>query len=490
MYAHLLRRLTGRRPARRTKRPLAFEPMDVFRTGARRRDVGTIPLVGIVLGASAMARGADAPTYHHDVTPILQKHCQDCHRPGQVAPFSLLDYAQARKRADDIAAVTAQRSMPPWHASTTEGGPFRGARRLSDRELKTLADWAEAGAPEGDPNAAPPPRVWNSDWTLGPPDLILRVSEPYSLGAAGPDEYRVFVLPSGLTEGRWIAALDFKPGNVKIVHHIMVACDTSGSGRKLDAADKGPGYATSGFSYGQLAHGLPFFPTGKLGGWAPGQRPKRLPQGTARALPAGADILIHVHYHKSGKPETDASSIGLYFARGPVDKQILNAAVIPPRPGFFARPQLRIPPGEPRHEVKGSLAIRQDSHLLIVVPHMHLLGRDFLLTAVRPDGSRQTLVRIDDWDFNWHNPYEFLTPVALPKGTRVELVAHFDNSTGNVRNPNQPPLEVRWGEKTTDEMCIGIMQLTQDDEHVGNRSPDELRPAIRDWVGDWERPRG
>jgi hypothetical protein len=393
-----------------------------------------------------------------------------------VAPFSLLDYEQARKRASDIVSVTEDRVMPPWHASTTEGGPIRGARVLSEGERKTLADWADAEAPEGDPKDAPPPRTWTSDWALGPPDLVLKVSEAYALGGSGPDEYRVFVLPSGSTEGRWLGAVDFKPGNPKVVHHILAAYDVTGRARELDAADRASGYKTSGGGYGRLPNGLPFFPSGQLWGWAPGRRPQWAPEGTARGLPAGSDVLLQIHYHKSGKPETDATSIGLYFAKGPVDKEIRSRAIFPPRAGFSARPDLRIPPGDPRHEVKGDLTIENDAHLIAVFPHMHYLGKDFLLRAIRPDGSRQTLIRIDDWDFNWQNPYEFLTPVALPKGTRIEMLAHFDNSAANPRNPSKPPIEVRWGEQTTDEMCIGFLQVTRDDQHLRNRPP---RPPAR-----------
>ena len=334
-------------------------------------------LVGMALGSPGVVSSAEPPTYHRDVAAILQKNCQECHRPGQVAPFSLLDYAQARKRARDIVAVTDQRSMPPWHASTTVGGPFQGARVLTARELKTLADWADAGRPEGNPKDGPPAREWSSDWALGPPDLVLKMPEPYNLASGGADEYRVVVLPSGLTKGRWIAAADFKPGNRKVVHHILSAYDVSGNARKLDEADPGPGYATSGGGYGRLPNGLPFFPAGQLWGWAPGRTPRLSPEGTARALPAGADVLLQIHYHKAGKPETDATTIGLYFAKGPVDKQIHSGVVLPARAGVFAKPDLRIPPGAPNHEVKGSLTIRQDSHVLAVFPHMHWLGKDF-----------------------------------------------------------------------------------------------------------------
>jgi hypothetical protein len=262
------------------------------------------------------------------------------------------------------------------------------------------------------------------------------------------------------------------------------AYDVTGNAQKLDAADPAPGYATSGGGYGRLPNGLPFLPAGQLWGWAPGRMPRRSPEGTARALPAGSDVLLQIHYHKSGKPETDATMIGLYFAKGPVDKQIRSGVVLPARAGLLARPELRIPAGDPNHEVKGSLTIRQDSHLLAVFPHMHWLGKDFLLHAIRPDGSRQSLIRIDDWDFNWQSPYEFVTPVALPKGTKVELLAHFDNSAANPNNPSNPPIEVHWGEQTTDEMCIGFLQLTRDAEHLGNRLPDVVRPASRRATND------
>ncbi len=453
--------------------------MSVLTCREGRRIAGLVLFLGFGLG-SGPVMAADSPTYHRDVARILQKNCQECHRPGQVAPFSLLDYAQARKRADDIVDVTEERTMPPWHASTTEGGPFRGARVLSDADRKVLSDWAEAGAPEGDPKDAPPPVSWPSGWPMGTPDLVLKVSQPFELGASGPDEYRVFVLPSGLTEGRWIAAADFRPGNRKVVHHILAAYDTTGNARKLDAADPRSGYASSGGGYGRLPGGFPFLPAGQLWGWAPGRRVFQAPEGMARALPAGADVLLQVHYHKSGKPESDACEIGLYFARGPVDKQIRSAIVMPPRTGLFGKPRLHIPAGEAKHEVRGSRTIQQDSHLLAVFPHMHLLGRDFLLTAVRPDGSRQVLIRIDDWDFNWQNPYEFVTPVPLPRGTKVELVAHFDNSTDNPNNPSRPPRDVNWGEETTDEMCIGFMQITRDSEHLGGQSPDSIRKPARD----------
>ncbi|HEX8203802.1 MAG TPA: ascorbate-dependent monooxygenase [Isosphaeraceae bacterium] len=422
----------------------------------------------LFLGAT-MALGA-TPTYHGAVVRILREHCQECHRPGQVAPFALLSFEQARKRAADIAAVIGERRMPPWHASTIEGGPFRGVRVLSDSEIATLAAWAEAGAPEGDLADAPAPREFASGWALGEPDLVLTVPEPYALGAEGRDEHRVFVLPTGLTEGKWVTALDYRPGNPKVVHHILGAFDTTGGARAMDASDPGPGYATFA-GFGTRPGGLPFLPSGGLSGWAPGKAPRPLPEGVGRYLPAGSDVLLQVHYHKSGKAETDASSIGLYFARGPIDKFVRGATVTPPRGPFGFRPTLRIPAGDAHHEVTGTWTAPDDVHAIAVIPHMHWLGKDFLLTAERPDGSTATLIRVDRWDFNWQDTYDFETPVALPRGTVVRMVAHFDNSAANPANPSRPPIAVRWGEQTTDEMCIGFLQLTRDAEHLGNRPP-------------------
>jgi hypothetical protein len=186
-----------------------------------------------------------------------------------------------------------------------------------------------------------------------------------------------------------------------------------------------------------------------------------------------------VHYHKSGKAESDATRVGLYFAKGPVDKQVRGGMVTPPR-GFFGRPKLLIPSGDPNYEVTGTLTLEEDSHVISVIPHMHWLGKDFLLTATRPDGSKATLIRIDEWNFNWQGTYDLVEPLALPKGTRLDMVAHFDNSAKNPGNPNSPPKDVGWGEQTTDEMCIGFLNRTLDDEHRRNRPPERFRtPATK-----------
>lgn len=412
---------------------------------------------------------AETPTYHRDVAPILQKHCQDCHRPGQVAPFPLLTFDQTRKRAADIVQLTADRRMPPWHAATGVGGPFRDARVLPAADIATLAAWVDGGTPEGDAKDAPAPRVFpTSEWSLGEPDLVLRASESFQLGADGGDEFRVFVVPTKLTEGRWVQAIDFRPGNRRVVHHILAAFDHSGRARALDAADPLPGYRTSG--------GYGFWPPGEMDGWAPGKAAHRLPDGVARYLPAGADLLIQVHYHKTGKPETDATAVGLYFAKAPVDKQLRATGVFPPVKSWLPfRMDLAIPAGSADYEVRGTEEIPDDIHVVAVIPHMHWLGKDFLLTAETPNGEPRTLIKIDRWDFNWQETYDLAAPIPLPKGTKLRMLAHFDNSAKNPANPSSPPREVRWGEQTNDEMCIGFLHYTRDAERLGNRPPTRFR---------------
>ena len=437
-------------------------------------------------GLGVPSARAEAPTYHKDVASIIRKNCQDCHRPGQVAPFSLMGYDQARKRATDIAHVTGERTMPPWPASTTFGGPFRDQRVLSAADISTLEAWVEAGCPEGDAKDAPPPREFASDWPLGPPDLILTMSEAYELGAEGSDEFRVFVLKTDLPEDRWIKAVDFKPGNRKVVHHIIAGIDTSGRARELDARDKKPGYeALGGFGDGVPLRG--FLPI-----WTPGSRARYQPEGSGYILPSKGDVLIQMHYHKSGKAESDATSVGLYLSDKPLPKQVRTGFLFPeiePEQAmklaskFQAsmatgkRPSLEetfkdvlvIPAGEANYTVKGSSQpgkmmgqpLRRDILLTSVMPHMHWLGRDFTFTAVLPDEAktRIPLIKIDRWNFNWQGTYAFAEPIPLPKGAYFEMEAHFDNSAANPANPSHPPRVVTWGEQTTNEMCIGIYEF-------------------------------
>ena len=293
-------------------------------------DHGLLWSIGLTCGLAALtpfteSLGSDKaiPTYYKDVAPILQKNCQDCHRPDQVAPFALLTYTQARKRAADLAHVTTERTMPPWPASRSYGGPFRDARVMADADIATLKAWAEAECPEGNPRDAPKPREFSSAWPLGEPDLTLTMPEPYKLAASGDDDFRVFVLKTSLPEDRSIRAVDFRPGNRSVVHHVIAAVDTSGRGRELDAADPGPGY----FALGGFGDGVPI--TAFLPIWTPGALPRYCLEGTGFGLPKGADILIQIHYHKNGKPQTDATAIGLYLSKTPTPRQVQTGFVFP-----------------------------------------------------------------------------------------------------------------------------------------------------------------
>lgn len=384
-------------------------------------------------------------TYTKDVAPILLKNCAGCHRPGEIGPFSLLTYRDAAKRADDITNVTADRTMPPWKP-VAGVGEFFGERRLSDAEIATLGAWVKGGSKEGSPADLPPPPSFPEGWQLGEPDLVLKMPEPFKLHASGGDVYQCFVLPSGLLEDRTIAAIEFRPGNPRIVHHGLFYTDTNGRARKLDAADPAPGYTHFG--------GVGFAPTGSLGGWVPGTTPRLLSDGLGRLLPKGSDVVIQVHYHPDGKPETDQSTIGFHFTKKPATRLVTML--------MMNKFDLVIPAGDARHKVTDQFTLPADITLVAIGPHMHLLGREMKVTATLPDGRTRPLIWINDWDFNWQGAYQFRDAVALPKGTRIDIEAHYDNTSDNPSNPRNPPLEVRYGEQTTDEMCLCSLHFYAD----------------------------
>lgn len=412
------------------------------------------PVAGV--GQAALFPGSGL-TYARDIAPILGANCVSCHRPGEVAPFSLLSYEDARNHAAVIAAVAEKRTMPPWKAAP-DYGDFSDARRLTAEQIGLLRQWVAEGAPRGKMSDLPPLPKFTEGWTLGKPDLEIEPDRAYTVGAEGRDVYRCFVLPTGFAEDRYVSAVELRPGNRAVVHHVLLFLDTSGAARKLAARSSEPGYEAFG--------GLGFLPAGGLGGWAPGNLPRRLPKGVGMLLPKGADLVMQVHYHRSGKQEQDRTRIGLYFVDAPVDKQLHVLPVI--------NPFLRIPAGEKNHRVDARLPVLTDVTLLQVTPHMHLLGRDMTVAATLPDGGTKPIVRIPDWNFNWQTTYTYKQPVRLPKGSRIDLVAHYDNSADNPRNPSSPPKVVTWGEQTTDEMCIAFVGFTIDSEHLlqGVRAPD------------------
>jgi peroxiredoxin len=394
-------------------------------------------------------------TFSRDIAPILFANCTGCHRAGEAAPFPLVDYDDVRRRATQIAHVVETRLMPPWKPAA-DVGRFQNERRLTEREIELIQRWAMEGAPYGDPADLPTPPRFTTGWQLGLPDLILEMPEEFNIPADGPDIYRHFVLPTGLTNDQFIAAFEFRPGNAAVVHHSFLYLDTSGEARRLDAADPGPGYSRFG--------GLGFRPVGGLGGWGPGGLPRRLPDGLGRPIPRQSDLVLQVHYHPTGKPERDQSKVGLYFARSV--RQLVTEIMV-------ADSNLEIPPGERQFRFEASYTLPVEVDLLDASPHMHLLGRTIEVRATSPDGAVIPLIRIDDWNFFWQDHYVFREPVRLPAGSRIELVATFDNSADNPDNPHSPPRWVRFGEESGDEMAICYFQATTD-------RPDDLLTLAED----------
>lgn len=445
----------GRRRARVSRHDLAAA-VEAVLAGNRPEVSETEPV-----GCPREKRPRGEPTFARHVAPILRAQCAECHRPGSVAPFALLSYADAAKRAEFLAQVTASRQMPPWkiHPGT---GHFRGERRLSRAEIATLAAWAAAGAPEGDPAETPPLVESDSGWQLGEPDLVLTMAEEYRVPADGPDVFRYFVIPIEIPADQEVVGVEFRPGNPRVVHHAILYLDTTGAARKFDAADPEPGYE------GGL---VPGFAAGTLGFWAPGYTPRRLPEGVGHRLARGSDLALQLHYHPSGKEELDRSQVALYFAPRPVERFVTTLALIDLA--------VDIPPGATEHRMRYDFTTPVEVELLDVTPHMHLIGTEMKVTATLPDGEERLLVW-SDWDFNWQDQYRFREPLRLPAGTRFDLEAVYDNSSGNPANPNVPPARITLGEMTTDEMCICAFNMLE--------APDEpsrqlLRSAMQRSIG-------
>ena len=387
-------------------------------------------------------------TYSEHIAPILQKQCQTCHRQGEVAPFTLIDYSDAKAWATEIAEYTQARLMPPWKPAPGYGD-FKNERRLTDTEIEMIAHWVESGAPAGDLDAVPPAPEFHDGWALGEPDWIAEMPVEYEIEPEGEDEYRQFIIPTNFDTDMYVQAVDVQPGNRKTVHHVIAYLDVNGEARKLDAQDPKPGYVTEGTGPG-------FDSAGTVGGWAPGVTPVVLPEGVGYLLPKGADIVMQVHYYRTGHLERDRTRLGLYFSKTENTTKL--------HIGDATNSDFVIPPGDGWHEVLADKHFKRDVYLLASMPHMHLLGRDMRLVATTPEGIKHDLIWIQDWDFNWQDVYHYEDPLFLPAGTRVELVAHFDNSAGNPANPHDPPVPVGWGEKTTDEMCIGFLYYVKASE--------------------------
>jgi peroxiredoxin len=393
-------------------------------------------------------RTAEAITFAEHVAPILWNNCSRCHRPGEVGPFSLLTYEDAAMRAEFIRDVTTSGRMPPWKPHPG-AGVFQDAARLSVREKETLSAWAESGCEPGDLARMPAPPRFADGWQLGKPDVVLTMPEPMNLPADGPDNYRAFAMPFPIDHDAPIAGVEFRPGNRRVVHHARIHVDTTGDARRRDRTEAAAGF--SGWFGGPIFE----LPYPGIGAWTPGMTARFAPDGVGRVIPRGSDIAIQIHYHPIGKPTSDRSSVGLFFAKMPITKTMVGYSLSTAR--------IDVPAGEKRHKIIQSTRLKADVHLHTVAPHAHYLCREFRLAATLPDGTVQPLLWITEWDLDWQDQYRYAKPVRLPKGTVLTLVAYFDNTEDNPRNPNRPPRRVRYGVGTNDEMCACHLEFLPDD---------------------------
>ncbi len=388
------------------------------------------------------------PTFSKEVSRIFQKNCQTCHHPGDIAPFSMMSYKETRPWAKSIREAVIVRRMPPWKPMPG-CGDFRDVRSLSQDEINTIVAWVDGGAPEGITADMPTPTEFPDGWPLGAPDLIVSPDADYEPPPQG-DTFRCFSVPVGDLRGdRWISALSVKPGNAKIVHHVIAYPDVNGVSKQLDDSDPKPGYECFG--------GPGFDTIDFLGGWAPGSRGYFAPDGTGIKLTNNSRIVIQVHYHPTGEKGADRTPVGLYFAKTPVNRQL---QVLP-----LVNRNFTIPPGAKNYEVTAPFTVPfgLSAKMWTVTPHMHLLGKKIKVEVTKAGASQPNcLINVDDWDYNWQGTYVYKDPVVLAAGDKLKLTATYDNSKDNLRNPNTPPKAVSWGETTIDEMALGFIGFTID----------------------------
>lgn len=377
-------------------------------------------------------------TFNKDIAPIVFEHCAVCHRPGQSGPFNLLTYADVSKHAKQIAEVVEKRFMPPWLPEPGHG-EFAEERRLTEEQIKTIRKWFDEGAVEGGAAELPSLPKWSESWQLGTPDLVVKLPKPYVLPPDGKDVYRNVVIPIPVSQLKYVKAVELLPGNWKAVHHAFINVDkTSYSRRKAEKEDP-PGF--DGMALPETAG----MPDGQSMSWQPGKLPSASPPGLAWTLEPNTDFVLQMHLHPTGKPEQVQPSIGLYFTdQAPTNTPFrLNLNPL----------TLDIPPGATNYVVEDQYTLPVDVEVLEVLPHAHYLAKRMEGSAKLPDGTVRDLLLIKDWDFNWQGDYRYAQPIKLPKGTTLSMRFTYDNSAGNVRNPNQPPKRVRYGLQTTDEMA-------------------------------------
>jgi mono/diheme cytochrome c family protein len=419
--------------------------------------------LSVIFVAGVASSSAPEVTFNKDVAPIIFRNCAGCHRAGEAAPMSLLSYKEVRPWARAIGEVVAERRMPPWFADP-HVGEFINDRRLTQKEIDTIAAWVNGGAKEGNARDLPPaPRFPAEGWTVGKPDVVLSMSEDYSVPAEGVVPYKYYAVPTGFTEDKYVQLAEIRRGEPSVVHHVIVTVLEPGRGpmpqageirfdtQRLDSEAGEPSRERSGQA--QRSNN----PDGMLVGWAPGMSPLMLKPGQAKLVKKGSVLIFQMHYTTTGVAAKDRTSVGLVFAKSPVEKRVITA-------GAFSR-GLVIPPGEGNYESTAVFTFKEDSHIVSFMPHMHLRGKDFQYRLVYPDGTSKMLLRVPKYDFNWQLTYFVKEPVAAPKGSRLECLAHHDNSANNKYNPD-PTKEVRWGPQTWEEMMIGWFDYTIDSQNL------------------------
>jgi len=431
-------------------------------------------------------------TYSADVAGILYKHCATCHHADDIAPMSLLTYKQTRPWAAAIREAVLTRQMPPWKADP-RFGKWANDWSLSDQEIATIKAWVDQGAKEGDPRLAPPPPVFEAGWRIGKPDVVISIPT-HQLTADGPDEYEYFTVPTNFTEDKWIVAAELRPGNRKIVHHAHVFVTAPPKPKSATPAKEEPQDPQTAYREwlrvheGKLSWMRPDAPViddgcivddnsywpgehpqdenggGLISSYLPGREPDVYPEGTARKIPAGSNFMFQVHYSKATKkPESDATAVGLIFAKEP-PRQVARRVDLS---NFF----FRIPAGDPNVGVSECHTFKKDMYLTSLTPHMHLRGKDARFNVTYPDGRTETLLLVPHYNFNWQITYRMEEPKFIPRGTRIAIISHFDNSPNNPLNPD-PTKVVRWGEASEMEMMDGWIEYV-------DAPPAKGQPSMR-----------
>jgi mono/diheme cytochrome c family protein len=406
-------------------------------------------LVALFLtGVAAMtaAGGQDQPpTFYKDVLPLLQQHCQACHRPGEPGPMPLLDYAGTKPWAGAIVQAITSRQMPPWFADPSIGH-FRNDRSLSETEIRTITAWVDAGAPAGDPKDAPKPVDWVEGWAIGQPERVFTMPASFNVPTSGVLPYQYVIVPTHFQHDTWVHLAEVRAGDRAHTHHIVVSVREPGS-KWLAGEPIGIPFALNPHDAGG---GVP----GEfLAGYGPGALPELLGPGQAKLIRAGSDLVFQLHYTTNGQPGCDRSRIGLVLSHEPPRARVLMLAA--------ANIHFLIPPGDPDYEVNAKITLQANATLVSLLPHMHLRGKSFEFRAVFPDGRTQTLLRVPHYSYNWQLSYYLAKPLALPAGTTIECTAHFDNSAANPLNPD-PTRAVRFGPQSWDEMMIGYFEVATD----------------------------